>query len=76
VLFNAMKREEPSIEERMAATLVPQEDLRLFGVPWGRVQTWRKVRAKKFPRPVKVGSRNAWVRTEVIAFVEKLKTKR
>jgi predicted DNA-binding transcriptional regulator AlpA len=36
--------------------------------PKSRVQRWRLIRAGKFPKPIKIGTRNFWIETEVDAF--------
>jgi prophage regulatory protein len=35
-----------------------------------RVQLWRLIRAGKFPRQIKVGTKNAWVEHEIDAWIE------
>jgi prophage regulatory protein len=45
--------------------LIEFNGLRNKGIPHGRVQIWRKVKAGDFPAPVKIGHRNAWVESEV-----------
>jgi predicted DNA-binding transcriptional regulator AlpA len=36
--------------------------------PKSRVQRWRLIRAGKFPKPIKIGTRNFWIESEVDAF--------
>lgn len=45
--------------------LIEFDGLRAKGIPQGRVQIWRKIKAGEFPAPVKVGARNAWVESEI-----------
>ena len=34
-------------------------------IPRSKAQRWRLIRAGQFPRPIKLGSRNAWLESEV-----------
>ncbi len=45
--------------------LIEFDRLRDLGVPHGRVQLWRLVREGRFPKPIKIGSRNAWIASEI-----------
>lgn len=54
----------------MAKRLLAFEDLRARGILQGKTQLWRLEKAGKFPRRVKIGSRNGWIETEVDAFIE------
>ena len=36
--------------------------------PKSRVQRWRLIRAGKFPKPIKIGTRSFWIESEVDAF--------
>lgn len=42
------------------------------GIPHSRVHLWRLVRAGKFPAPLKVGSRNCWVESEIDRHIQGL----
>jgi prophage regulatory protein len=53
----------------MQKRLVEYDGLRARGIPQGPVQLWRLWKAGKFPRPVKVGSRNAWVESEIDVWI-------
>lgn len=39
--------------------------------PKSRAQRWRLIRAGKFPKPIKIGTRNFWIESEVDAFEAK-----
>ena len=41
--------------------LLDREGLKEKGINHSYTQLWRMMSAGKFPRPVKVGARNAWV---------------
>ena len=56
--------------------LLDDDDLAAKGIPLGRTQIWRLVKAGKFPPPVKVGSRNCWVEAEIDDFIKKLVAER
>lgn len=45
--------------------LLDDDGLAEKGIPHGRVQRWRLIKVGKFPKPVKVGSRNAWLESEI-----------
>lgn len=45
-------------------------------VPVSRGTIWRWHRAGKFPRPVRIGGRAAWVRSEVDAWIDARKGER
>jgi prophage regulatory protein len=45
--------------------LLDDDGLAEKGIPHGPVQRWRLIKAGKFPKPVKVGSRNAWLESEI-----------
>ena len=52
------------------------EDLASKGWPHGRTQTWRLVKAGKFPKPFKyhdAGRRNYWLEADVDAFFAGIK---
>ena len=44
--------------------------MRAKGIPQGPVQIWRMVKAGTFPRPVKLGSRNDWLESEIDAWLD------
>jgi prophage regulatory protein len=50
--------------------LLDYDDLRSRGIRMSRVQLWRLIRARKFPRQIKVGTKNAWVEHEIDAWIE------
>jgi prophage regulatory protein len=52
--------------------LLDYDDLRTRGIRMSRVQLWRLIRAGKFPRQIKVGTKNAWVEREIDAWIESL----
>jgi prophage regulatory protein len=56
--------------------LLDDDALAAKGIPHGRAQLWRLVKAGKFPAPVKVGSRNCWVEAEIDEYIERLIAKR
>jgi len=67
----------PTIEERRAADLIEYDDLPLFGVRFSRQWLRKLIKAKRFPKPVKLGgARIAWVRSEIVEHVETLKQQR
>ena len=50
--------------------LLDRKDLREMGVRYSRVHLDRLVKARKFPRPIKIGeNRNAWLASEVAAWL-------
>jgi prophage regulatory protein len=67
-IFNE-RRNSKSLHEAQKMRLIEFEGLRLRGIPQGKTQIWRLVCEGKFPRPVKVGSRNAWVESEIDAYI-------
>jgi prophage regulatory protein len=50
--------------------LLDYDDLRARGIRVSRVQLWRLIRTGKFPRQIKVGTKNAWVEREIEAWIE------
>jgi predicted DNA-binding transcriptional regulator AlpA len=47
-----------------------ESDLIEMGVrPRSRAQRWRLIKAGQFPRPTKLGSRNAWPESEILAWL-------
>jgi prophage regulatory protein len=51
--------------------LLSADDLWAMGVRYSKVQLWKQVKAGLFPAPIKVSTnRNAWVRDEVLAWIE------
>jgi prophage regulatory protein len=51
--------------------LLDRDDLNAKGIRFSRAQLHRLVTAGDFPRPVKIGkNRNAWVESEIDAFIE------
>lgn len=51
--------------------LIPRSALADKGIPHGDVQLWRLIKAGEFPKPVKIGSRNAFVELEVDDYIAK-----
>jgi len=50
--------------------LLSLDDLRTKGINFHRAHLHRLIKAKKFPRPVKVGeNKNAWVETEIDSYI-------
>ena len=52
------------------------DDLKAKGIPQGKVQIWRMVKAGKFPTPIKIGHRNAWLEHEIESYLAKLAAER
>jgi prophage regulatory protein len=52
--------------------LLLYEDLEPKGIKLTKVSIWRLVKKGKFPRPVKLGQKNAWPEPEIDAFFEQL----
>lgn len=50
--------------------------LKAKGIPQGKVQIWRMVKAGKFPAPIKIGHRNAWLDHEIDTYLAKLAAER
>jgi prophage regulatory protein len=41
------------------------------GIDYGETQLWRLAKAGRFPKPIKIGGgRNAWVESEVDAYIK------
>jgi predicted DNA-binding transcriptional regulator AlpA len=52
-----------------AARLLDEHELTSKNIrPRSRAQRWRLIRAGKFPKPVKIGTRNFWIESEVEAW--------
>lgn len=50
----------------MTVRVIPYEDLRpLKGINADKSTIWRWIRAKKWPKPIKLGGKNCWVESEV-----------
>lgn len=50
--------------------LLDNDDLTDRGIrPKSRAQRWRLIREGKFPRPLKIGSRNLWTAESIDEFV-------
>ena len=53
--------------------LLDDNDLTARGVkPTSKVQRWRLIKAGKFPRPIKQGSRNTWLESEIDQYITTL----
>jgi len=51
--------------------LLNDDDLTERGVePRSKAQRWRLIKAGKFPRPIKIGTRNLWPEDEIDAFIK------
>ena len=51
--------------------LLSREDLRARGIRWSRQHLARKVKAREFPQPVKIGAgTNTWLEFEIDAWIE------
>jgi prophage regulatory protein len=37
--------------------------------PRSKAQRWRLIRAGQFPKPIKLGSRNCWIESEIDAWI-------
>jgi prophage regulatory protein len=53
----------------MQSRLIEYKRLREIGVSHGKVQIWRLVKAGKFPAPIKIGARSAWIASEIDAWI-------
>jgi prophage regulatory protein len=60
----------------MQLRLLDREALAARGIKYSRVHLYRLIAAKKFPKPVKLGSRNLWPANEIDAYLESLIAKR
>jgi predicted DNA-binding transcriptional regulator AlpA len=60
----------------MAPRILTKADLKARGIDFNSSTLWRKAKAGKFPRPVKVGNRNGWPDNEIDEYVESLITER
>jgi prophage regulatory protein len=50
--------------------LIPYEGLEAKGIPHSKPQLWRLVKEGEFPKPVRIGGcRNAWVESEIDAYI-------
>ena len=46
--------------------LLDYDTLKVKGIKYSKPQLWRLVKAKKFPRPIKIGgARYAWIEAEL-----------
>lgn len=52
-----------------AVKLIGDDDLQQKGIRLSRMQRWRLIRAGKFPAPIKIGNKNAWVESEIDAWI-------
>lgn len=58
-------------------TLLSREDLKTRGISYSRAQLYRKVKAKTFPAPVRLGENKvAWLSTEIEAWIEAISAAR
>jgi prophage regulatory protein len=60
--------------EKMKA--LDHDGLKAKGIPQGRVQIWRMVKAGRFPAPIKIGYRNAWLEHEIDSYLANLGAER
>jgi len=51
--------------------LINRDGLKEKGIHFSAAHLWRLMNAGKFPRQVKIGSRNLWVESEIDAFIDK-----
>ena len=55
--------------------LLSREDLKALGIPYSKSQLYRRMKEGSFPRAVKLGgSRIAWRRDKIVAWINALKT--
>jgi len=52
--------------------LIDYDGLKAKGIKSSKTKIWRQVKSGQFPRPVKIGDRNAWVESEIDAYIEAL----
>ena len=52
--------------------LIDHKDLKAKGIKSSKTKIWRQVKNGLFPKPVKIGDRNAWVEAEVDAYIKGL----
>ena len=52
--------------------LIDYEDLKNKGIKASKTKIWRQVKSGQFPKPVKIGDRNAWVESEIDTFIQGL----
>ncbi len=56
--------------------LIDYDGLKTKGIKASKTKIWRQVKSGRFPKPVKVGDRNAWIESEIDAYIERLITER
>jgi prophage regulatory protein len=56
----------------MAPKILSKADLKARGIDFNNSTIWRKTKAGAFPKPIKVGNRNAWLETEIDQHIESL----
>jgi predicted DNA-binding transcriptional regulator AlpA len=56
----------------MAPKILSKADLRARGIDLNNSTIWRKTKAGKFPKPVRVGNRNGWLDNEIDEYVQSL----
>jgi predicted DNA-binding transcriptional regulator AlpA len=54
------------------ANLIGRDGLRTKGIGFDDSTIYRKVKAGKFPKPVKMGNRHCWIETEVDDYIDSL----
>ena len=52
--------------------ILSKADLKAKGIDFNNSTLWRKTKAGKFPKPVRVGNRNGWLENEIDEYVESL----
>jgi len=57
------------METAMQTRLIDYAGLRAIGVRHGKIQLWRLVKAGKFPAPIKIGVKSAWIEAEIEAWI-------
>jgi prophage regulatory protein len=60
----------------MAPKILSKADLKAMGIDFNNSTIWRKTKAGKFPKPVKIGNRNGWVDSEINEWVQGLVAER
>ena len=53
-----------------ARLLLSFDDLRAAGIRYSRAQLYRLMALGAFPKPIKIDSRNAWIASEIQAWLE------
>jgi predicted DNA-binding transcriptional regulator AlpA len=60
----------------MAPKILTKADLKAMGIDFNASTLWRKAKAGKFPKPVRIGNRNGWLDNEINDYVQSLVAER